>query len=244
MLIVKSPLDQRVEVFNRDAARHDGYVYTTNRKLSSRWATQRSTDVVLAAAPLRGAAVLDMGCGDGFYTLRFWDQGQPGRMVAVDAAARAVRVARSKAEDRPIEFLIGDVHRSPCSDGCFDLVLLQNILHHDDDPARMIAEAFRLAPRIVLHEPNGNNPGLKIIEKTSRYHREHQEKSYAPLRLRRWIEAAGARVIHETYAGFVPMFCPDWLARLMKTIEPVVEHTPLLKTFGCAVYVALAERKR
>jgi hypothetical protein len=106
----------------------------------------------------------------------------------------------------------------------------------------MIREAFRLAPEVLIHEPNGNNFGLKIIEKTSRYHREHHEKSYSSRRLRRWVEEAGGEVVSQRFAGFVPMFCPDWLARLMKGAEPLLERLPLLNALGCAVYVLVARR--
>jgi hypothetical protein len=49
-------------------------------------------------------------------------------------------------------------------------------LHHDDDPQDMIREAFRLAPEILIHGRNADNLSLKIIEKTSSYHRQHREK--------------------------------------------------------------------
>jgi len=106
----------------------------------------------------------------------------------------------------------------------------------------MLREAFRLAPRIIIHEPNGNNPGLKVIEKTSRYHIEHHEKSYSSWRMKRWIKEAGGAVVYEKTAGFVPMFCPDWMAKSMKFVEPVVEAVPLLRSIGCAVYVMVGVR--
>ena len=120
---------------------------------------------------------------------------------------------------------------------------MQSILHHDDDPADIIREAFRLAPVILIHEPNGNNFGLKIIEKTSRYHREHGEKSYRSRQIARWIQQAGGEIQWRRFAGFVPMFCPDWLAKLMKAAEPLVEGTPGLRALGCAVFVVVATRK-
>jgi ubiquinone/menaquinone biosynthesis C-methylase UbiE len=181
-----------------------------------------------------------MGCGDGFYTIYFWDYGQPRAMIGVDAAYGAIQVANSNKQGRPIGFIVGDVHRLPYPDNSFDLVLVQSILHHDDNPLGIISEAFRLAPEILIHEPNGNNFGLKIIEKTSRYHREHHEKSYTSRQLIRWVEQAGGRVVYKQFAGFVPMFCPDLLARLMKVVEPVVERLPLLNAAGSAICVLIA----
>lgn len=101
----------------------------------------------------------------------------------------------------------------------------------------------RLATEVIIHEPNGNNLGLKIIEKASPYHREHAEKSYFPGQIKRWIEKAGGRVTRCRFAGFVPMFCPTWLARVTKAIEPLVETVPLLNSLGCTVFVVVGERR-
>ncbi len=236
-------LQEGVEVFNRDAARDCGYGYTTNDQLSSRLATQRSTDVVLQTDQFGGRSVLDVGCGDGFYTVRYWDQGKPRRYTAVDAAGEAVRVARQRAADRSIDFSVVDGTQLPYRDDSFDVVLLQSILHHATDPAALIREGFRLAPSIVIHDPNGNNFGLKIIEKTSRYHIEHGEKSYSPQLLRRWVREASGAPVSEHFAGFVPMFCPDWMARVMKVLEGPLEAVPGLRALGCAVYTMVAERR-
>jgi ubiquinone/menaquinone biosynthesis C-methylase UbiE len=161
----------------------------------------------------------------------------------VDGAAAAIRVASEKKQQRPIRFEVADVHGLPFPDNSFDLALVQSILHHDDDPADIVREAFRVAPVILIHEPNGYNFGLKIIEKTSRYHREHGEKSYPSRQIVRWVEQAGGEAQHRRYAGFVPMFCPDWLARMMKGVEPFLERVPGLRALGCAVFVMVASRK-
>jgi ubiquinone/menaquinone biosynthesis C-methylase UbiE len=230
------------EVFDRDAAEHGGYVYTATDRLSCRLATQRSLDAILEAGQFPGRNIVDVGCGDGHYTIRFWDRSRPRALTAVDAAASAIRVADERREGRPIRFAVADAHALPFPDNSFDVALVQSILHHDDRPADIIREAFRVAPVILIHEPNGNSLGLKIIEKTSRYHREHGEKSYSTWQLTRWIEQAGGRVEWRKFAGFVPMFSPDWLARAMKAVEPLVERVPLLRAQACAVVVLVARR--
>jgi SAM-dependent methyltransferase len=234
---------EQTEAFNRDAASQGGYVYTTSNKLSSQLATQRSTRVIAEIGAFAGRFILDVGCGDGFYSARLFDIGHPRKLIGVDVAAKAIEVANANKQDRAMEFHVGDAHSLPYPDNSFDMVLVQSILHHDDNPLELIREAFRLAPEILIHEPNGNNPGLKIIEKLSRYHREHHEKSYSSRRLNYWIEEAGGYVLRSRFAGFVPMFCPDAVARAMKGLEPLVERLPLLKTFGCAVQVIVAARR-
>ena len=232
-----------VEVFNRDAAKNRGYGYTLADQLSSRLATGRSTDEVLRLGDFRDCSLLDAGCGDGYYTIRYWDRGRPRRITAVDAAPEALRVARETMEQRSIVFAAADAACLPYRDDSFDVVLLQSILHHAADPAALVREAFRVAPRVVIHDPNGNNLGLKIMEKTSRYHIEHNEKSYRPRRLRKWVREAGGVVTADGFAGFVPMFCPDFVARVMKAVEGVLEAVPVARALGCSVYTMAAERR-
>jgi len=144
--------------------------------------------------------------------------------------------------DRAITFRVADGHALPYADDSFDVVLLQSILHHDDDPRATLHEAFRVAPSVVIHDPNGYNPVLKVLEQVMPYHREHNEKSYAALQLRRWVREAGGRTVVERFAGLVPMFCPDWMARGVKLVDPGVEPIPVVRTLTCAVYVALNQR--
>jgi SAM-dependent methyltransferase len=234
---------KNVDVFDRDALSHGGYLYTNSDRLSCRLATQRSTDAILAADCFRGRSVIDLGCGDGFYSLRWWDLGHPKALVGIDPASQAIEIANKNKNHRPIEFLVGDAHQLQFPNDSFDVALIQSILHHDDDPLDIIREAFRVAPVILVHEPNGNNPGLKLIEKISRYHREHNEKSYSSRQLVRWINECGGRVTYQKFAGFVPMFSPDWLARMTKAVEPAVESIPLVNLWGCAVSVTVANRQ-
>jgi len=237
------PANPNVDIFDRDASSHGGYLYTKTARLSSQMATRRTTDIILETGCFAGRSVLDVACGDGFYTVRFWDSGKPRAMMGVDAARGAIEVAKANRGDRPIAFLVGDVHNLPWRDNQFDLALIQSILHHDGDPAAIIREAFRLAPEILIHEPNGNNFGVKLFEKFSKYHREHHEKSYTTRQLRRWIAEAGGKVVFHRFAGFVPMFCSDRVARMAKAVEPLIERVPVLSALGCAVVVLIGRRE-
>src|SRR6478735_941762 len=99
---MQQTIAHNVDPFNRDAESNDGYLYTTNTSLSSKMATARSTATILGMGRFAGRSVLDMGCGDGFYTFRFWDYGKPRAMVGVDAAEKAVEIANRKKGIRPI----------------------------------------------------------------------------------------------------------------------------------------------
>lgn len=231
-----------IEPFDVDAAGGEGYQYTTANRFSTLHVLARHQQLILDMGDLKGRAVIDVGCGDGFSTIRFWDVAHPGRMAGVDPAPNAIKVADRKRAERPIEFRVLDGDRVPFEDDSFDVAIVQGVLHHADDPAHTIKEAMRVAREVVILEPNGLNPGLKLLEKVSTYHREHNERSYSRRRLRGWVEAAGGRVVAEKFAIFVPIFSPDWLARSMKLVEPLVEATPGVRAAACSVYVLRARR--
>jgi SAM-dependent methyltransferase len=240
---VSAPNPNRAaEIFNRDVEAKGGYIYALDDKLSSRLATERWLQLMLGLTQLKGKSVVDIGCGDGTFTVRYWDRGEPRMMSALDPAIKALIAGNAKTQGRPILFVAADGHHLPYADDAFDIAILQAILHHDSDPGATIREAFRVAREILVLEPNGYSPILKLMERMSSYHREHEERSYTAARLTRWVEAADAHVIRGSFGIAVPMFCPDWLARVFKLMEPLIERFPLVNRLLCAVYVFHASR--
>jgi len=236
-------MERNVNAFNQDARDNKGYRYSANAQLSSQLANRRLSDAALAIADFRGKKVMDVGCGDGTYTIELFDEGKAAFIHGIDPAREAIEIAGTKVGTRNISFSVENAYHVPFDDNSFDVAYLRGVLHHMDRPVDALREALRVAPTLVVIEPNGYNPALKLIEKMSSYHREHDEKSYAPFKLDAWIESHGGMVSRRVWAGFVPMFCPDWLARTLKTIEPAVELVPGVKHVACAVYVLTAERR-
>lgn len=232
-----------VNAFNRDVKENQGYRYTTNPSLSSVLANRRLTDAALAITEFRGKKVLDIGCGDGTYTLELLERGQAASVHGIDLAEEAVKIAREKAGNRPATFGVQDMETLPYDADQFDIAQLRGVLHHMDHPEAALREALRVARTVVVIEPNGYSLILKILERFSRYHIEHGERSFAPRLLRQWTGRNGGRILSRTYAGLVPFFCPDAMARFLKKIEPFVERIPLFNSLGCAVYVFAATRR-
>src|SRR5260221_750631 len=125
---------QNVDIFDKDASANAGYLYTHTNRLSCRLATSRTTDIILELGEMQDRSVLDMACGDGFYTIKFWDRGHPKHLVAADAATSAVTVGQHNSDTSPIRFLTGDAHRMPFPDDRFHVAPVQTILRQDHDP--------------------------------------------------------------------------------------------------------------
>jgi SAM-dependent methyltransferase len=94
----------------------------------------------LAAQIGRASSLLDIGCGDG--------------TVAQDIASRvgASRVAGVDIKVRPsvaIEVTAYDGLHLPFPDRAFEAVVISDVLHHCQDPPAVLAEALRVAGRVV-----------------------------------------------------------------------------------------------
>jgi ubiquinone/menaquinone biosynthesis C-methylase UbiE len=231
-------IERNVKKFNQDVEINDGYYYTATERLSCKLANQRLSDAVTEMANLEGKRVIDVGCGDGTYTIKLLAS-QPDYLLGVDAAASAINCGLKKIESGSgeIDFCVKDIYKLDELKEKFDVAIVRGVLHHLDQVEEAIGSISKVAKEIIVIEPNGYNPVLKILEKTSRYHMEHDEKSYFPHQLDNWFNNVGGKVLRSSYCGLVPMFCPDWMAQIFKLIEPFVEKMPLLRQLGCAVYV-------
>ena len=231
--------------FDQDVVSHGGYLYTEKPSKSSLLANERLTKATLALLDLKDKTVIDIGCGDGIYTKKLYWQGKPKLMVGIDAARQAIVKAKKNygTSKKNLIFETGNCYEISYPDKKFDIAIARGLVHHLQKPQKAIKEILRVADQILIIEPNGYNPLLKIIEKFSLYHRRHQEKSYLPYKIRQWVTSFGAKTESEDYLGLVPFFCPDFLTDFLKKVEPFFEKS-FLKTVTCAVYVVKARQKK
>jgi len=228
------------EPFDRDVELNEGYRYTTNAPLSSRLANDRLTDATLELVALQGRTLIDVGCGDGTYTADLARRGSPSKVVGIDPSPRAVEVAARRHPE--LCFEVADAAWLEATDERFDVAVARGVLHHADDPARLVRAIGRVADTVVVIEPNGWNPVLKLIERVSAYHRAHGERSWRSSVIDGWLRAAGLVPSTRMYAGLVPFFFPAAPARVLKTLEPLVESSGPLGLAALAVYAVRAER--
>lgn len=116
----------------------------------------------LAGAP----RVLDVGCGPGGFTAVL--AGMAGHVVGLDVSPGWV--ARATENFRALgvaaRAVLGDGERLPFPEGSFDVVVLVDVLHHLDEPARVLEETQRVLSsrgRLLVFEPNRWNPALTAL---------------------------------------------------------------------------------
>jgi 2-polyprenyl-3-methyl-5-hydroxy-6-metoxy-1,4-benzoquinol methylase len=237
---------QNVQRFDNDVRESGGYAYTGNR-LSARLANARISRSIAESFDFRGRSVLDLGCGDGAYTVEFPSLGVR-KIVGVDPAAGAIEAARTRAQTLGVSdivnFEVGNIYALDeyLIPGNFDCIVIRGVLHHLPDPARAIAGLSAFKGTVVILEPNGNNPVLKLLERFSTYHIEHEERSFRPSQICDWLTTAGFKVHSSDVINLVPMFCPDLMAKVCRRVEPLVERIPLIRDIACGQSIIVAAK--
>ncbi|MFP4644071.1 MAG: class I SAM-dependent methyltransferase [Spirochaetales bacterium] len=106
-----------------------------------KWAEDKISRFEHALNPGR-CSIADIGAGRGFVTLGLMRRGH--EVIPID-----VRDGSRVSSVRPV---IYDGQTLPFADDRFDVALLLTVLHHTPDPDRVLAEASRIASRLIVIE--------------------------------------------------------------------------------------------
>jgi len=88
-----------------------------------------------------GHKVLEVGCGTGNDLLQFAKNG--AEAYGIDITEEHLRLATLRVGDRA-RVLYGDAREIPFHDDTFDYVYSHGVLHHSDEPQRIVQEILRV----------------------------------------------------------------------------------------------------
>ena len=177
--------------------------------------------------------VLDVGTGTGRMLQLLADRAD--RAVGLDTSHSMLSVARANLEQRGMqgwELRQGDVHSPPLDRASFDLVVVHQVLHYLDDPARALMEAARLVV-----------PGGRLLVVDFAPHRHdflraaaHRRLGFAHEQLRDWFDQCGfdcsTIVDVEPPAGDGGLTVTLWLADSRDTTDATAPDRTSANTTG------------
>jgi ubiquinone/menaquinone biosynthesis C-methylase UbiE len=121
-----------------------------------------------------GMTCIDLGCGTGTFSFpMLLCVGSEGIVYAIDDSAEMLERIRAKNPPPNLIVVHGDVSRTGLDNEIADFCLLSSILHEVEQPANLLAEAFRLLKpdgKLLLIEWKADldSPGPPQIRRLSR----------------------------------------------------------------------------
>lgn len=156
----------------------------TMHYLGAPWLTresrQREEDCETLLEELKvqpGQTVCDLGCGNGFYTLRLAKLvGEEGRVLAVDIQPEMLTLLRERAAEQQVdnvEPILGTLIDPCLPAGEMDLVLMVDVYHelsHPEHVLRKVRESLKPDGRLALVEFRLEDPEvpIKLLHKMSK----------------------------------------------------------------------------
>jgi SAM-dependent methyltransferase len=221
-----------------------------------RFGQDRRLNLIRQYAPLEGARILDIGCGLGVYVRKFREFSD--RVCGIDIDPKRLREG---ARTTPGLMLAVGEHL-PFRAGCFDVVVLNEVIEHVANDAATLHEASRIlrpGGRIVIYAPNrlypfethgiyvgkkfvfGNIPFINWLPDPLRNRLVPHARAYTKRGIRKTYAGNGTRPLVETYVypGFDNIIARrKRVGRILREVLYRAEHTPL-KMFGLSHFIVL-----
>jgi ubiquinone/menaquinone biosynthesis C-methylase UbiE len=174
-----------------------GWTKDYNRAERLLW---QDAERILAEAGLtQGATMVDLGCGDGFFTIAAAKIVGPGGLIyAVDASPEAISALNSNLSAsglNNVRVAIADAETFIACEHCADLVLLANVLHDFEKPLKVMANA-----RTML-KPGGTLADLDWKKEPQQQHGPPFPKRLSQDEAAAIFTQAGFKTISRTLSG-------------------------------------------
>ena len=147
--------------------------------------------LVSAYLPAQGG-VLDIGSGDGTLAALVGERLPDVEVTGIDVLVR---------NETQIPVLVFDGLTIPFADDFFDAVMLVDVLHRAEDPWRLLQEAARVAPAVVVKDHLADRflaqPTLRFMDRVGNA-RHGVDLRYEYWSRAQWLEAARQAGLRET----------------------------------------------
>ena len=230
---------------------HPSYVWRSGQ--------DRRLNLIRRYVRLKGARILDIGCGIGTYVRKLGEFSD--RVYGIDVDPARVRQGTIGG------LAVAVSERLPFAGSAFDVVLLNEVIEHVQDDAQTLREACRVVRpggHVVIYAPNrlypfethgvylgkryvfGNMPLVNYLPDPLRRRLVPHARAYTTRGLRRIIDPLPADlVVHsQVYPGFDNIATRrrafGWFLR---NVFYPLEDTPL-RAFGLSHFIVLRTRER
>jgi 2-polyprenyl-3-methyl-5-hydroxy-6-metoxy-1,4-benzoquinol methylase len=239
--VAKSDLQNLVDIVTEGSLAL-GYARWRASRLGHLTDTIELREVLRQCSPFSGEQVLDVGCGDGFFSIAIAKAGAAVTGVDTDKEMLGAANANAEREGVSVTFISADAHALPFQDATFDLVVAVSLLCLVRDRELALAEMTRvLKPggRIVIGELGAWSLWnmWRRVRGAMGARPWRDAHFFTPAELRLMLQRAGLKTASVTGAIYYPPVL--FLAALMSPLDSLFSR---LGAFGAAFLLALAEQ--
>jgi SAM-dependent methyltransferase len=188
-----------------------------------------------------GMAILEIGCGTGFFTRELIRRGAD--IVAIDVSPDLLEIAKAKYSAPNVRYEIQNACALTYADAMFDSVVGSSILHHleIEEALREIFRVLKPGGTIYFTEPNMLNPQIAMQKNIPWIKRKlgdsPDETAFFRWPLRRLLEQTGYRDVRIAPFDFLHPKTPVPLIDRLNALGRFLENVPVISEFAGSLYI-------
>jgi SAM-dependent methyltransferase len=195
-----------------------------------------------------GMAVLELGCGTGYFTRELARSG--AQILAIDLSPNLLEIAQTQTSAPNVRYEIQNAYATTYADATFDSVVGSSVLHHLEIEAasREIYRVLKPGGTMYFTEPNMLNPQVALQKNIPWIKRKlgdsPDETAFFRWPLRRLLKQTGYRDIRIDPFDFLHPKTPVFLIDVVKALGHLLEKMPIISEFAGSLYVRAAKSRR
>ena len=188
-----------------------------------------------------GMAILEIGCGTGYFTRELTRRGAD--IVAIDVSPDLLEIAKAKYSAPNVRYEIQNAYSLTYGDAMFDSVVGSSILHHleIEEALREIYRVLKPGGTIYFTEPNMLNPQIAMQKNIPWIKRRlgdsPDETAFFRWPLRRLLEQTGYRDVRIDPFDFLHPKTPVPLIDRLNALGRFLEKVPVISEFAGSLYI-------
>lgn len=167
-------------------------------------------------------SVLELGCGTGVFSEYLSRENKIKKLVCTDISPEAIKICKQKR----LPAQVADAEKLKFKDKSFDVVCGFEILHHLNNPGKVIREACRVSKNFVFfNEPNKWNPIRRLMERFY-YEDSAHETSYSASQYEEWFKGIDFSLRIIPYNFLIPYFSNDSFTKFNIFADRLLNRLP------------------